>query len=33
MLIESLVKAMVELQGFRVVSVTGGTAGLVATIA
>ncbi len=33
MLIESLVKATVELQGFRVVSVTGGTSGLVATIA
>ena len=33
MLIENLVKATVELQGFRVVSVTGGTAGLVATIA
>ena len=31
MLIESLVKAAVELQGFRVVSVTGGTVGLVAT--
>ena len=33
MLIESLVKATVELQGFRVVSVTGGRAGLVAMIA
>ncbi len=30
MLIESLVKATVELQGSRVVSVTGSTAGLVA---
>ena len=33
MLIESLVKATVELQGFRVVSVTGSTTGLVAMIA
>jgi len=33
MLVESLVKATIELQGFRVVSVTGGTAGLVAAIA
>ncbi len=32
MLIESLVKATVELQGFRVVSVTGGTAGLGAIV-
>ena len=32
MLIESLVKATVELQGFRVVRVTGGRAGLVAMI-
>ena len=32
MLIESLVKATVELQGFRVMAVTGDTAGLVATI-
>jgi transposase len=33
MLVESLVKGTVELQGFRVVNVTGGAAGLVATIA
>ena len=33
MLIESLVKATVELQGFRVAHVTGGTFGLVAMIA
>ena len=33
MLLESLVKATVELQGFRVVEVAGGAAGLVATIA
>ncbi len=32
MLVESLVKATVELQGFRIMSVTGDTAGLVATI-
>ena len=33
MLIESLVKETVELQGFRVVKVTGGVSGLVAMIA
>lgn len=33
MLVESLVKATVELQGFRVANVTGGTVGLVALIA
>ncbi len=33
MLIESLVKATVELQGFRVATVTGGASGLVAMIA
>ena len=32
MLVESLVKATVELQGFGVESVTGGTSGLVAEI-
>ncbi len=32
MLIESLVKATVELQGFRVESVTGGASGLVVMI-
>ena len=33
MLVESLVKATVELQGFRVVRVTGDVAGLVAELA
>ncbi len=33
MLLESLVKATVELQGFRVVTVTGDTGGLVAELA
>ena len=32
MLVESLVKATVELQGFRVESVTGATSGLVAVV-
>ena len=33
MLLESLVKATVELQGFRVVTVTGDAGGLVAELA
>ena len=33
MLVESLVKATVELQGFRVVTVTGDVGGLVAQLA